>query len=82
MKTTSTSLHVNIWHRLHQDHLEWRDLHDEGRAEIHAVRLSLFTAVRRFDINGAMSDRHEESGAVDHYAFSKGEIVRHRCEEH
>ena len=40
-------------------------MHDEGRTEIHAVRLSVFTAVRRSDLNGIKRDRHEESGAVD-----------------
>ena len=51
--------------RVHQDRLERRDLHDEGRAEILAVRLSVFTAVRRCDLDGIKRDRHEESGAVD-----------------
>ena len=54
---------VNVRHRVHQNRLERRDLHDEGRDEIHAVRLSMFTAVRRCDLNGIKRDRHEEYGA-------------------
>ena len=57
---------VNVRHRLHQDRLARRDLHDDGHAEIHAVRFSLFTAVRRGNLNGFKRDRHEASGAVDH----------------
>ena len=40
-----TEEHVNYRHRLHQDRHERRDLHDEGRAEIHAVRFPMFIAV-------------------------------------
>ena len=58
----------------------WRDLHDEGRAEIHAVRFSLFTAVRRCDLKGIQERPSRRIRRCRPPCLLEGEIVRH-CEK-
>ena len=65
---------INVQERAHQDRLERRDLHDEERAEVRAVRLSMYFAVRRCD--RIKRDRHEESGAVDLSALKQARLHR------